>query len=233
MFEEKTFNVPELATRWNKTPRQILEHAASMKLGLLFDFDGLVIDARGDRLVQYDAGQKREHENLTAFVYGAEDKFKRRIAGLLRQGETLTTPEAIDLRKEVMTAQAKIKTLEDVFDVVTRERIKYHYRGYLRATPETVNDLLRQGFAVHPNIAHRLDGTIVRLDVGKAQWQERLEPTDMLVMLDEVKAIEAAVGKAAPAKAKARNGRPKMIDKKANAVRQIVELFEKTAAIQF
>lgn len=74
-----------------------------MSLGLLFDFDGLVIDARGERLAQYDSDQKREHEKLTEFVYSAEDKFKRRIAGLLRQGETLTTPEGIELRKEITT----------------------------------------------------------------------------------------------------------------------------------
>jgi hypothetical protein len=192
MFESITINIPELAERWSKTPRQILEHAAAMKLRLLFNFDGLVIDANGERLKQYDADQKREHEILSAFVKSAEDKFKRRIADLLSQRESLTNPEAVELRNEITTAQAKMKTIEESCDIMTRERLKYHYRGYLMASLETANDLLRQGFAKHPIRAYSLDGQIVRLEPAIAQWKERLEPADMMVGMSDVKAIEAA-----------------------------------------
>ncbi len=207
MFEAKTLNVPELAARWGKSPRQILEHAASTALPLLFDFDGLVIDAMGERLAQFDADQQLEHEKLTAFVHAAESKFKRRIAGLLRVDETLTVPEGIALRKELTTAQAKIKELEELFDEVTRARQKYHFRGPLRATPATVDELQRLGCAEHPIRAYRpegpfklhtvdgvpvLDGPMVRLEEGAAKWKERLEPADMFVSMAHVKAIEAA-----------------------------------------
>jgi len=192
MFESTTLNLPELAARWGKTQRQILEHAASMALPLCFNFDGLVIDGRGQRIMQFDADHKREHETLTAFIYESESKMQRRISGMLRDGESLTTPQAIELRKEITAAQEKKKAIEDLFDVVTRERQKYHYRGLLIATPETVDKINRLGFDGHPIWALSLDMKRVRLEPAATPWKDRLEPADMLVTVADVVAIETA-----------------------------------------
>ena len=208
MLESITLSVPELASRWNQTPRQILERAANMSLQLLFNFDGLVFDLNDDWLPDgRDLRQKSEHENLNAFVERAEAKFKRRVAGQLSQWESLDSEEAVTLRAKVTAAQQKIRDLEELFDDRTRARQSKQYRGHLMPPPATVDELLRLGFATHPIYAYRpggpftlntvdglpvLDGPIVRLEAGIAQWKERLEPADMVVSMADVKAIEAA-----------------------------------------
>ena len=201
MFESTTLNLPELAARWDKTQRQILVHAASMALPLCFNFDGLVIDGRGQKIMQFDADHKQEHEKLTAFIHQSESRMSRRISGMLRDGESLTTPQAIELRKEITTAQEKIEAFEVLFDVVTRERQKYHYRGLLIATTETVDEINRLGFARHPIWAFSLDMKRVRLEPAATPWKDRLEPADMVVAVADVKAIEAAAKARQPAPA--------------------------------
>ncbi|MDB5974672.1 MAG: hypothetical protein JWR07_1432 [Nevskia sp.] len=44
MFEPITLTVAELADRWNRTPRQILESAIHRGLPPYFSFDGLVFN---------------------------------------------------------------------------------------------------------------------------------------------------------------------------------------------
>jgi len=207
MFEPKTLSVPELAERWKMTTRQVLEAAAQLRIHLLFDFDGLVIDDTGEKLMQYDLNNKREHARLTEFIESAEAKFKRRIAGLLSPWESLADDEAVELQIQVRSAQSKIQDLQDVFDVVTRERLKWRYRGPLMASPETVDELKRIGSARHPFRAYKpdgpfslqvadgmpaLDGPIVRLEAAGTKLKEWLEIADMVALMADVKAIEAA-----------------------------------------
>ena len=208
MLEPISISVPNLAARWNQTPSDILEHAANVRLHLLFNFDGLVFDFNDDWLPGgKDWKQRRELQTLTDFVKRANAKFKRRAAGQLSQWESLDSNEAVSLRAEVTAKEKKIQALSELFDDRDRKRQKKHYRGYLMAAPATVDELKRLGFAVHPIRAYRpegpftlrkvdgvlvLDGPIVRLEAGIAQWKERLEPADMVVSMADVKAIEAA-----------------------------------------
>jgi hypothetical protein len=193
MLEPLTLSIPEIAARWKQTSRQILERAASMKLSLLFNFDGLAIDDKGARLTQFDLDQQREHERLTMFVKLSEAKFQANLQEFRNTGiSSLTDTESTELRKEVTDALIKMKIIEMLSDEVTMERHIYHYRGYLIASPETVNDLLRQGFTNHPIRAFSLDGRMVRLEPAIAKWKERLMPDDMLAYMADVKAIEAA-----------------------------------------
>lgn len=208
MLERTTISVPNLAARWSQTPSDILEHAANLRLHLLFNFDGLVFDLGDDWLPGGKDWIKRSAlEALTDFVKRADAKFKRRVNGQLSQWKSLDSDEAVSLRAEVTAKEQEIQALNELFDDRDRKRQQKHYRGALMAAPATVDELLRLGFANHPIRAYRpegpfylrkidgvpvLDGPIVRLEAGAAQWKERLEPSDMVVSMADVKAIEAA-----------------------------------------
>ena len=208
MLEPTTISVPNLAARWNQTPSDILEYAAELRLRLLFNFDGLAFDFNDDWLPGgKDARQRRELQSLTDFVKSAEAQFTRRVNGQLSQWESLDSDDAVSLRSKVTTKKQEIQALNDLFDDRDRQRQQKHYRGALTPMPETVDELLRLGFAKHPIQAYRpegpfklhtvdgvlfLDGPIVRLESAGVQWKERLEPADMVVSMADVKAIEAA-----------------------------------------
>lgn len=208
MLEPTTISIPNLAVRWNQTPADILEYAANLRLHLLFNFDGLVFDFNDDWLpIGKDWRERREFEALTDFVKRADAQFKRRRNGQLSQWESLDSDEAVSLRAEVTARNQAIEIMNGMFDERDRKRQQKHYRGALMASPATVDELLRLGFAKHPIQAYRpegpftlhtvdgvraLCGPFVRLEPAKAQWKERLEPADMLVSMADVKAIEAA-----------------------------------------
>lgn len=44
MIEPLFLSVPEFAKCWKQTPRQIIDHALSLRFALYFLFDGLVFD---------------------------------------------------------------------------------------------------------------------------------------------------------------------------------------------
>ena len=222
MLEPITISVPNLAARWNQTPSDILERAAALRLHLLFNFDGLAFDLNDAWLPGgKDARQRRELQSLTDFVMRAEAKFKRRVNGQLSQWESLDDDDAVSLRAQVTAKKQEIQDLNESFDDRDRQRQQKHYRGALRPTPGTVYQLLRLGFAKHPIQAYRpegpfmlhtvdgvlvLDGPIVRLESAGVQWKERLETSDMVVRMADVKAIEAAAK--SPQKAPANDSAP-------------------------
>lgn len=208
MLEPTTISVPNLAARWNQTTGDILEHAAYLRINLLFNFDGLVFDFSDDWLpFGKDAMERRKLQALTDFSERAEAQFKRRVNGQLSQWESLDDEQAVSLRARLTAKKHEIEALNELFDDRDRKRNQKHFRGALMATPEMVNELIRFGFSKHPTIAYRpegpfhlcdmrgkrvLDGPIVKLEPEAAQWKERLELVDMAISMAAVKAIEAA-----------------------------------------
>lgn len=196
MFDSPTLSVSELAERWQKTPRQILDYAQAPGVPLYFPFEGLVFDVN-DEWHRHggDWQQSYELETLGETILGREAWIKRSAHG--KNGEfepRLTSEECQALRIEIEADKRKRTAVTELLEQRRIERNRCEYRGYLRAGPSTLWDVATTGTALFPHKAFHLDGRMVALEPGPGRdryKKDTLTADDLCAFLVEVKAIEA------------------------------------------
>lgn len=206
MIESLTLTVAELATRWNKTNRQVLEHG----LPMYFYFDGLVFDF-GDKWHRAN-GDAKEAQDLEAHIarlsmleidLERQGLHKRGLLKLTQWEEALDDDtlhhhraEADRLGKEIAHLTALLKERGD-------ERQRSVRNGLLRAAPRTIHEIAQNGKTRFPHFAYMPhspssdgkgpipDGAVVALEDG-FPLKEWLDEADVVVSMLDAKVAEAA-----------------------------------------
>ena len=208
MFESPTLSVSELAERWKKTPRQILDYAQALGVPLYFMFDGLAFDL-SDRWHREngDVDQRGELDLLRKGIARNESWIRRTVRGENGEGEQqLTTEEIQALRIEIEADKKNCEQIRELLEQRETSRKKMHHRGLMRAAPKTLFDIAQYGEARYTPKAF-YPGTPVRVVNVPEQAMPivdgrlmSLEPFEALPPLTinslcavtaEVKAIEA------------------------------------------
>ena len=149
MFESPTLSVSELAERWKKTPRQILDYAQALGVPLYFMFDGLAFDL-SDRWHREngDVDQRGELDLLRKGIARNESWIRRSVRGENGEWEQqLTTEEIQALRIEIEADKKNCEQIEELLEQRETGRKKMHHRGLMRAAPKTLFDIAQYGEA--------------------------------------------------------------------------------------
>lgn len=208
MFDSPTLSVSELAERWDKTPRQILDYAQELGVPLYFMFDGLAFDL-ADRWHRFhgDADQRRELEHLQASIKAREGWIRRSVRNENGEWEhRLTIEEIREQRAEIEASTERCKQLKEMLEQREIGRKRMHYRGLMRAGPKMLFDIAQSGhtnylhLAFHPATPVRVlrlpdrneqvwDGRVMVLETFGAQCPA-LTIESLCAVTAEVKAIE-------------------------------------------
>lgn len=208
MFDSPTLSVSELAERWGKTPRQILDYAQELGVPLYFMFDGLAFDL-ADRWHRFngDADQCRELGCLQANIKAREGWIRRSVRNENGEWEQRLTAEEIrSYRAEIEADKVRCERLEEMLEQREIGRNRMHYRGLMRAGPKMLFDIAQSGqtnylhLAFHPATPVRVlrlpdrneqvwDGRVMALEVLGAPCPA-LTIESLCAVTAEVKAIE-------------------------------------------
>lgn len=208
MLEPDFLTVAELADRWKQTERQIIGHAEALRLPLYFAFDGLAFDIN-DRWhrTNGDWEVRLQYEGLSRAISGNESNLQRHFQGLTGEYDGLTPDDIIALRARVGVDKLKCDALGDLLQQRDRERLRFEFRGYMRAAPKTVWDIAATGTAIGVELAYHpahpiklalvegkqvADGRLMALEplVPGHGWRGVLTTADMLIAMAHIKAIE-------------------------------------------
>lgn len=207
MIEPDYLSVPELAERWKQTPRQIIDHALSLRFALYFLFDGLAFDF--DNYWYSSTGahsERREFEDLQALIESSEAHLVRNARGLTGQFDRLGHDDVVRLRAQIDRNKARVEELRRLLEEREAKIKQFHYRGHLRVAPATLTDIARNGETDHPLLAYHphfpvqlrktdrgviLDGTLMRLE-SYGDWKPTLAAGDLLASMNEIRALESA-----------------------------------------
>ena len=221
MFDSPTLSVSELAERWDKTPRQILDYAQVLGVPLYFMFDGLAFDL-ADRWHRFhgDADQRRELEHLQASIKAREGWIRRSVRNENGEWEQrLTTEEIREQRAKIEASTERCEQLKEMLEQRETGRNRMHYRGLMRAGPKMLFDIAQSGqtnylhLAFHPATPVRVlrlpdrneqvwDGRVMALEALGAPCPA-LTIESLCAVTAEVKAIEERLKAQQPATAQA------------------------------
>lgn len=217
MLEPDFLTVAELADRWSQTERQIIGHAQALRLPLYFAFDGLAFDAGDDWFqstgVEFiDVQQQHDAICKSLEIWTRHlEKNSLVLKGRRKPSEyepyPLSRDEVLECRTNIEAEQLKRDALADRLAQRKRERLRFGYRGHLRAAPKTIWDLGVKGRAVgvylafHPGYPVKLttiegrqvvDGRLMVLEpfVAGHGWHGVLTAADMLIVMTDIKTLE-------------------------------------------
>ena len=206
MIEPLTLTVAELAARWNKTAREVLEHG----LPMYFYFDGLVFDfsdkwhrAHGDAQETQDLETHKARLSTLEIDLERQALHKRGLLKLTQWEEALSDDELHSHRAEADRLAKDITHLTALLKERGDERQRRVRNGLLRAAPRTVHEIAQHGQAKFPHFAYMphspnndgksaiADGAVVALEDG-FPLKEWLTEADIVVSMLDVKVAETA-----------------------------------------
>lgn len=206
MIEPLTLTVAELATRWNQTARQVLEHG----LPMYFYFDGLVFDfsdkwhrANGDAKEAQDLEAHTARLSMLEIDLERQSLHKRGLLKLTQWEEALSDDELHGYRAEADRLGKQIAHLTALLKERADERQNRVRNGLLRAAPRTLQEIAQHGKTKFPHFAYMPhspnsdgkgaipDGAVVALEDG-FPLKEWLGEADVVVSMLDVKVAEAA-----------------------------------------
>lgn len=207
MIRPEFLSVPELAERWKQTPRQIIDHALSLRFALYFLFDGLAFDFDNDWYSATGAHEEeREFRHIQEWIKETEAHLLRNARGATGEFDSLGGKEITDLRAMIDSEKARWNELRNLLEDRDVKIKQFHFRGHLRAAPKTLTDIAMNGDAHHPLLAYHpnhpvqiihsdrgllLDGMLMRLE-PYGDWKQKLTADDLFVSMSEIEALEAS-----------------------------------------
>lgn len=215
MFEPITLTVAELAARWDRSPRQVLEYAQHVGIPLYFKFAGLAFDEAdvwhrflGDQWLQ------EELRHLNKAIKAAEEQIIRARDGQLSRWEQLPVGGIPQLRAEINAMQDKKKEIEARLEQREEERARCTC-AFLRAGPGTLKLIADDGDVVFPRWAFHPETSITARQIqdergnyhltwsgrmmcleplgdNDPNWRERLSSDGLYASIVDILAAEAA-----------------------------------------
>lgn len=192
MIEPQFLSIPELASRWNATERQILEHGSLFRIPVCFLFDGLAFNQAERWLMGHGAhDEELELETKKTRKADWEDHLKRNALGLTDEFTRLNDQQVLDLRKSITEYEQRIAMLNDLLDDRLLKRRGKTVFGYLRLPPRIIIDIQEQSTIPFPHLALNQAGELLTLEPGiTGKWKSTLSTSDLLIPLADIKAIE-------------------------------------------
>jgi hypothetical protein len=206
MIEPLTLTVAELAARWNKPSRLVLEFG----LPMYFYFDGLVFEfsdkwhrANGDVQEVQDLEAHKARLSTLEIDLERQSLHKRGLLKLTQWEEALSDDELHNYRAEADRVGKQIAHLTALLKERSDERQHCVRNGLLRAAPRTVHEIAQHGQTKFPHFAYMPhspgsegkslipDGAVVALEDG-FPLKEWLTEADIVVSMLDVKVAEAA-----------------------------------------
>ena len=216
MFDSETLHIGELAERWTKTPRQILDLAQGLRVPLYFHFEGLAFDVTDHwRRHGGDSLETLKIEILSADITRRKAQIRRSARGEIGQWEQqLSSEDAKEIRPSIEADEIKRAALVDLLEQRQQDRQKMFYRGFMRAGPSTLFAIAAHQVtpfpikAFHPHSPIKIVTMADARHDGEQIWEGRLmalEPLpgyesrpakpltadDLYALTAEVKAIES------------------------------------------
>lgn len=228
---------PLLADYWDKPLSELpeaLQARVSPRVGKQFidykpklDTNGLLV--REVKLLRLPAENgkryelKPDAEEVEVYPIWEESYIENEVGDFIHSWDALTPGKR----------QYLVRQLDDQRDPKNKEEAQYYFDLQCELTA-TENEITKCELMNHQNIPseakkQRQRMSELRAKLTAIKQREKLPPSAAPVE----QPAPAAEVQTAPVKTTAKGGRPKTINKKANAVRQIIEAFEKTAGIKF
>jgi hypothetical protein len=214
MFEPITLTLEELAARWKRTPRQLLEAALYRDFPLYFFFDGLVFELSDEWLQSNgDWAKAREIESIQRGIDSREQQLRRNLSH--RRGELklteweqeLTDDETVEIRSTIDSDARELQRLSEALEQRNIERHRCRRNGLLRAAPGTLQAVMERGTDEFPRRAYDPDSPVSRRPspVGRGvvldgrllaledafHPKENITTEDLFARMSDVRAIEA------------------------------------------
>jgi hypothetical protein len=214
MFEPISLSLDELADRWGRTQRQILEAALFHDFPLYFAFDGLVFDV-GDTWLRFNGDWELSGkiQELRRDIEAGERSLQRNLSyrrGQLKLTEweqELTDEEIASTRLSIDSNSTKLSQNLERLAQRSVSRGRCHRNGHLRAAPSTIQGVMERGSDEFPRFAYRpdhpvrrrqspngkgmiLDGSLVAIEEAEHQ-KDTIVVGDLCALMVDVKAIEA------------------------------------------
>jgi len=215
MFEPITLTVVELATRWNRTPRQVLEYVLYRHIPVLFAFHGLAFNMN-DRWLRANGERDvaQELSSLKQNISAMEMELRKHILSTQGQAE-LGEFEQQSAVEEIRARRRQIDAFREQYEQLFQkleqresDRRNCVWNGLLRAPPVTLQSVAVQGHASFPYIAYHpnkdvavvtlpkrrgffLDGHLLALEDALGLVVD-LTAENLYVSMIDVKAVEAA-----------------------------------------
>jgi hypothetical protein len=206
-IEPITLTLAELAERWNKTPKQVLESGLPMYFyfdGLVFDFNDKWHRANGDANEAQDLETHQARLATIEIDLQRQSLHKRGLLKLTQWEEALGDDELRQLQAEVDSLNGEIVRLSARLKQRIEDRQRHVRNGLLRAAPRTLRDIAQHGNAIFPHFAFMphtptgsvadaliADGAVVALEDG-FPLKALLEQADLVISMFDVKIAEAA-----------------------------------------
>ena len=204
IIEPITLTLAEVASRWNKTARQVLEQG----LPMYFYFDGLVFDfgdkwhrANGDVKERQDLEAHQMRLSTVDLDLQRQGLHKRGLLKLTQWEEALSDEDLRNLQAESDRLNKEISRLSALLKERGEERQRHVRNGLLRAAPRTLRDIAQHGqskfpqFAFMPNSPSAdekiSDGAVVALEDG-FPVKALLTEADLVVAMLDVRSAETA-----------------------------------------
>ncbi|NRR28906.1 hypothetical protein HSX11_01795 [Oxalobacteraceae bacterium] len=206
--EPLTLTLAELAKRWSKTTRQVLDQG----LPMYFYFDGLVFDF-GDKWQRaggdvHDAQTLEAHQTRVATLEIDLQRQALHKRGQLKltQWEDALSDEALrGLQAEADRLNSEIVRLSTALKQRSEDRQRHVRNGLLRAAPRTLREITQQGKCIFPHFAFMptmptgiadsnipvAEGAVVALEDG-FPVKEYLTGEDLVIAMADIKAAEAS-----------------------------------------
>lgn len=202
MFDSPTLSVSELAARWQKTPRQILDFALALKVPLYFMFDGLAFDLSDEWHRPHGGNTQRlELKALRTGIKEIESQLARRRRGISNEFDCLTSQEAQELRYSMEAMKRRCAIINSTLEQREVNRQKMHVRGLMRPAPKNLFDIAQDGEARERSIAFDFATPSRLMELEPFEALPPLTIDSLCALTAEVKAIEAGFMAKPPAPA--------------------------------
>lgn len=192
MIEPKFLSVPELASRWNGTERQILEHGSHLTIPIFFLFEGLAFNQTERWLTGHGAAdEESELENKKILIAEWEQLLRRNAAGQTDMYSRMDRGQVTDLRSLMTEYEERIEVITRLLSDRSAQRKTKSVYGYLRLLPRSIAEIQSLGSIPFPHMAINKMGELMTLEPGiSGYWKQTLGAADLLIPLADVKAKE-------------------------------------------
>ncbi len=207
MIEPSYLTVPQLATRWRQEHWQIIDHGLTLKLPILFRFDGFALDMNNPWHCHSSAAQeRREFIEKQLWILDSEALVHANIFGQASEFEVLASHEISNLRGRIDEAKNRVNVLKERLDKRVQQHRNSRVSGLMRALPQTLQRFQQNGDiayprkAMHPNSfptlaeldgEQYLDDRIMELEQDESGTRrKRLTFDDLLIPIEVINAME-------------------------------------------
>lgn len=193
MLQPDYISVGELASRWNQTERQILEHGLHSRMPIIFLFRGMLFDP-GDKWNRESGADYQEAKTKADRLEKSIELSKAQLArnrdirvGRVKASkweDPLSDEDVKRIAGDIERDSTILKAIQTALDLRDTDRREKAFYGYLQAYPGTLGTILEGKRPYVPIAIHQ--GRMVSIEGKKMH----LDKDDLLIPMQSVLALE-------------------------------------------